>query len=68
MGFTKQQLDAVEAEIAALKVGTFSIGQLSVDQEKTLAALVRLREVIKTDLVGKKGMNFGKAGIDGMDT
>jgi hypothetical protein len=67
MGFTKEQLDAVEAEIAALNVGTFSIGELSVDQEKTLAALVRLREVIKTDLIKDQGITFGKARIDGMD-
>ncbi len=67
MGFTKEQLDAVEAEIAALNVGTFSIGELSVDQEKTLAALVRLREVIKTDLAGDQGITFGKARIDGVD-
>jgi len=67
MGFTKEQLDAVEAEIAGLKVGTFSIGELSVDQEKTLSALVRLREVIKTDLVRGEGVTFGKARIDGMD-
>jgi hypothetical protein len=67
MGFTKEQLDAVEAEIAALKVGTFSIGELSVDQEKTLAALMKLREVIKTHLAGAGGMTFGKARIDGID-
>jgi hypothetical protein len=67
MGFTKEQLDAVEAEIAALKVGTFSIGELSVDQEKTLAALMKLREVIKTHLAGTGGMTFGKARIDGID-
>ncbi|MBN2224961.1 MAG: hypothetical protein JW765_09830 [Deltaproteobacteria bacterium] len=67
MGFTREQLDAVETEIAALKVGTFSVGELSVDQEKTLAALVRLREVIKTDLAGGEGIIFGKARIDGMD-
>jgi hypothetical protein len=67
MGFTKEQLNAVEAEIAALNVGTFSIGQLSVDQEKTLAALVRLREVIKADLIKDQGVTFGKARIDGMD-
>jgi hypothetical protein len=67
MGFTQEQLDAVEAEIAALKVGTFSVGELSVDQEKTLAALVRLREVIKTNLAGNGGIAFGKAGIDGID-
>jgi hypothetical protein len=67
MGFTREQLDAVETEIAELKVGTFSVGELSVDQEKTLAALVRLREVIKTDLAGGEGIIFGKARIDGMD-
>lgn len=67
MGFTKEQLDTVEAEIATMKVGTFSVGELSVDQEKTLAALVRLREVIKTDLAGGEGVIFGRARIDGMD-
>ncbi len=67
MGFTKEQLGAVEAEIASLKAGTFSIGQLSVDQEKTLAALIRLREVIMADLAGREGMRFGKAVIDGID-
>lgn len=68
MGFTKEQLEAVESEIAALKAGTFSIGQLSVDQEKTLAALVRLREVIRSNLAGKEGIRFGKARIDGVDS
>jgi hypothetical protein len=67
MGFTREQLEAVETEIAALKAGTFSIGDLSVDQEKTLAALVRLREIIKTDLAKGEGMVFGRAGIDGID-
>ncbi len=67
MGFTREQLDAVESEIAALKAGTFSIGELSVDQEKTLGALVRLREIIKTDLARGEGMIFGRARIDGMD-
>jgi len=67
MGFTKEQLGAVEAEIAALKAGTFTVGDLSVDQEKTLAALIRLREVIKTDLASGDGIAFGKARIDGID-
>jgi hypothetical protein len=67
MAFTKEQLDAVEGEIAALKAGTFSIGQLSVDQEKTLAALVRLREVIRTDMAAREGITFGRAKIDGVD-
>ena len=67
MGFTKEQLDAVETEIAALKAGSFTIGELSVDQEKTLAALVRLREVIKTELVRGEGMAFGKPRLGGID-
>jgi hypothetical protein len=67
MGFTREQLDAVEAEIVALKVGTFSIGELSIDQEKTLAALMKLREVIKTHLAKSEGMTFGKVRVDGID-
>jgi hypothetical protein len=67
MGFTNEQLLAVEAEIAALKAGSFSIGGLSVDQEKTLNALIRLREVITASLAGKAGLAFGKAQIDGVD-
>ena len=67
MAFNKQQLDAVEAEIASLKTGSFSIGELSVDQEKTLAALVRLREIIKAELTKADGIAFGKAKIDGVD-
>ncbi len=67
MGFTKEQLDAVETEIAALKTGSFSIGEISVDQEKTLVALIRLREVIKTELTRGEGMTFGKSRLNGMD-
>lgn len=67
MGFTKEQLEAVESEIAALKAGTFSIGQLSVDQEKTLAALVRLRDVIRSNLACREGITFGRARIEGVD-
>lgn len=67
MGFTREQLEAVETEIAALKAGTFSIGDLSVDQEKTLAGLVRLREIIKIDLARGDGIIFGRARIDGID-
>jgi hypothetical protein len=67
MAFTREQLDAVEAEIAALKTASFTIGELSVDQEKTLAALVRLREVIKAELAKASGMAFGKAKIEGVD-
>ena len=53
MGFTREQLDTVESEIATLKAGTFTIGERSVDQEKTLAALIKLRNVIKSDLAGR---------------
>lgn len=67
MGFTREQLDTVESEIATLKAGTFTIGELSVDQEKTLAALIKLRNVIKSDLAGRQGITFGNAKIDGMD-
>ncbi len=67
MAFTKEQLSAVEGEIAALKAGTFSVGDLSVDQEKTLAALVRLREIIKTDLARGEGLAFGRSRVDGID-
>jgi hypothetical protein len=67
MAFTREDLDAVEAEIAALKAASFTIGELSVDQEKTLSALVRQREVIKAELAKGEGMTFGKANIDGVD-
>lgn len=67
MAFTKEQLQAVEDEIASLKAGSFKVGDLSVDQEKTLNSLIRLRDVMKAELVKGSGMTFGKAKIDGID-
>lgn len=67
MAFTREQLDAVEAEIAAINGASFSMGELSVDQEKTLNALIRLREVMKAEFAKGSGIAFGKAKIDGID-
>ena len=67
MSFTKEQLESVEAEIAGLKAASFKVGELSIDQEKTLSALIRLRDVIKAELSSKDGMTFGRSKIDGID-
>jgi len=67
MSFTKEQLESVETEIANLKAASFKVGEMSIDQEKTLSALIRLREVMKAELSSKEGMTFGKSKIDGID-
>jgi len=67
MSFTKEQLESVETEIANLKAASFKVGELSIDQEKTLSALIRLRDVIKAELSSKEGMTFGRSKIDGID-
>jgi hypothetical protein len=67
MGFTQEQLDAVEAEIAGLKAESFSVGGLSVDQEKTLAALIRMRDTIRAGLNTGSGLAFGKSRLTGVD-
>jgi hypothetical protein len=67
MGFTKEQLDAIEDEIANLTAASFSAGELSIDQEKTLKSLIKKRDVIKAELGKGGGMTFGKAKIDGVD-
>lgn len=67
MSFTKEQLESVETEIANLKAASFKVGEMSIDHEKTLSALIRLREVMKAELSSKEGMTFGKSKIDGID-
>jgi len=67
MGFTKDQLDAVEAEIASLKAESFRVGELSVDQEKTLSVLIRMRETIRAGLNTGGGLAFGKSRLTGVD-
>ncbi|MBN1882788.1 MAG: hypothetical protein JW885_11485 [Deltaproteobacteria bacterium] len=67
MGFTKEQLDAVEEQIASLKAESFSVGELSVDQEKTLAALIRMRDVIRAGLNRGGGISFGRSRLTGVD-
>lgn len=67
MGFTTEQLEAMEAEIAGLRAESFRVGELSVDQEKTLAALIRMRDTIRAGLNTGGGLAFGKSRLDGVD-
>ena len=67
MGFTTEQLEAVEAEIANLRAESFRVGELSVDQEKTLAALIRMRDTIRAGLNTGKGLIFGTSRLTGVD-
>ena len=67
MGFSREQLEAVEAEIAGLRAESFRVGELSVDQEKTLAALIRMRDTIRAGLNTGGGLAFGKSRLDGVD-
>jgi len=67
MGFTKDQLDAVEAQIAGLRAESFRVGELSVDQEKTLAALIRMRDTIRAGLNTGEGLTFGRSRLTGLD-
>ena len=67
MGFTQEQLEAVEAEIAGLKAESFRMGELSVDQEKTLAALIRMKDTIRAGLNTGGGLAFGRSRLTGVD-
>jgi len=67
MGFTRDQLEAVEAEIAGLRAESFLVGELSVDQEKTLAALIRMRDTIRAGLNTGCGLAFGRSRLNGVD-
>ena len=67
MGFTTEQLEAVEAEIANLRAESFRVGELSVDQEKTLAALIRMRDTIRAGLNTGGGLAFGRSRLIGVD-
>ena len=72
MGFTRDQLEAVEAEIAGLRAESFRaesfrVGELSVDQEKTLAALIRMRDTIRAGLNTGCGLAFGRSRLNGVD-
>ncbi len=67
MSFTKEQLESVETEIANLKAASFKVGELSIDQEKTLSALIKLRDIMKAELSSKEGLTFGRSKIDGID-
>jgi len=67
MGFTRDDLAKVEGEIANLAAVNFTVGGLSIDQEKTIRSLLALRVAIKAELNKGDGLAFGKAKIDGMD-
>ncbi len=67
MAFTRQQLEAVETEIANLKAVSFRAGDISVDQDKTLNSLIKLRDVMKAELSKGSGITMGKSKIQGID-
>jgi hypothetical protein len=51
MGFTREQLEAVDKEITSLKMQFIKNGNQFVgDEEKTMNALRRMRSVIKAGL------------------
>lgn len=66
MAFTHEQLVAVETEIANLKAVSFRAGEISVDQEKTLNSLIKLRDVMKAEL-SKGGITMGRSKLQGID-
>ena len=67
MAFTRQQLEAVETEIANLKAVSFRAGEISVDQEKTLNSLIKLRDVMKAELSKGDGITMGRSKLQGID-
>lgn len=67
MAFTHEQLNAVETEIANLKAVSFRAGEISVDQEKTLNSLIKLRDVMKAELSKGGGITMGRSRLQGID-
>ena len=67
MAFTREQLEAVETEIANLKAVSFRVGEISVDQEKTLNSLIKLRDVMKAELSKGDGITMGRSKLQGID-
>ena len=65
MAFTQAQIDAIDVKIAALEASSFSIGSLSVDQQKTLQTLKEQRAFMANNLTGT--LSCGAGQIRGVD-
>lgn len=67
MAVTQADIDAVTDQIKAMAPDSFSIGKLTVDQRKTLDALIVKKAELQAEYNRQSGFQFASTGIAGFD-